>query len=55
MATSSHKVAMSEKNANTTSAAKSGVKVMRLTGPAVGKTGQRNTGKMGGAFRGRRG
>ena len=51
MATSSHKVSMSEKNVNTTSAAKTGVKSKQLRGPAVGKTGQRNSGKMGGFFK----
>ena len=55
MATSSHKVAMSEKNVNTTSSAHTGVKSAQLRGPAVGKTGSKNSGKMSGTFRGKRG
>lgn len=44
MATSSQRVSTSEINENITSAARAGVKVKSLKGPAAGKTGQRNSG-----------
>jgi hypothetical protein len=44
MSTGAGTVSPSESNSNMGSAAKHGVKVKRLRGPAVGKTGQKNSG-----------
>lgn len=45
------KAPMSETNAVSSANAKRGVKAKRLTGPAVGRTGQRNMGQMGRNFK----
>lgn len=47
-------VSVREENSNTSTSAKSGVKVTMLPGPAKGKTGQKNSG-MDKTFKGGRG